>query len=172
MTTIDLATFKATYYYKQDLVAMCRQWHLPTNGTKAQLNQYIGQFLSGMPVDRIKPAKRLGKVPALTVGDITLNTKLVDSGFRFNAAARQFFANYFGVPHFSFTKGMAALRRQAIAEHNLDVTVRDLIMTYKEGQSRSAEVRPQAEPEEATTNGITLCGPFLRIQRLANTVSV
>ncbi|MCH4170833.1 MAG: SAP domain-containing protein [Lactobacillus sp.] len=150
MTTIDLATFKATYYYKQDLVAMCRQWGLPTNGTKAQLNQYVSQFLSGIPVDRIKPAKRLSKVPALTVGDITLNTRIVDSGFRFNTAARQFFANYFEVPHFSFTKAMAALRRQAVAEHNLEVTVKDLIMTYKKGQTQAADLQPQVEPEEAT----------------------
>ncbi|MFT8743109.1 MAG: hypothetical protein ABF767_05375, partial [Lentilactobacillus hilgardii] len=36
MTKLTQKTFKETYFYKTDLVKICRNYGLPTQGTKAE----------------------------------------------------------------------------------------------------------------------------------------
>jgi hypothetical protein len=122
-----LSEFKQTYYYKTDLIKLCRQWNLPTSGTKAELNSYIEKYLKGMSANEIKPCRSNRIHCSLTYNEINLNTKLINSGFCFNKVARRWFADYFGVDKFSFSKPMAIIKRQAEAEQNTDITVGDLI---------------------------------------------
>ena len=122
-----LSEFKQTYYYKTDLIKLCRQWNLPTSGTKAELNSYIEKKLKGKSADEIKPCRNNRIHRPLTYNEINLNTKLINSGFYFNKVARQWFADYFGVEKFSFSKKMAIIKRKAEAEHDEQATVGDLI---------------------------------------------
>ncbi|MDT9606538.1 SAP domain-containing protein [Lactobacillus johnsonii] len=123
----SITEFEHTYYYKTDLVKICKSLSLPTSGTKAELNSYIMSYLNRMPATQIKPKRRKKSRRSLTYQEINLDTKLVDSGFSFNNEARHWFADYFGVEKFSFKKEMAVVKRKSEAENNTNITVRDLI---------------------------------------------
>ncbi|EHO51718.1 SAP domain-containing protein [Lentilactobacillus kisonensis] len=141
---ITPAQFKSKYYYKTDLIALCRSYGLPTYGTKAELNHYILAYLSGTPKQMIHPNRKRPIHKLLTSDEISLQTPLVGSGFAFNDAARKFFANYFGVTKFSFKKKMAVIKRKAETDNDLAITVGDLIREYEESdqlvsQSKEAQ---------------------------------
>ncbi len=123
----NLTQFKERYYYKTELTELCRCLRLPTTGTKAELNSYVEQYLSGTPVSEIKAKRPLIRKKLLTADQIKLDTKIVGSGFAFNSEARKFFAAYFGVEKFSFKKEMAIVKRKAEQENNTKMTVSDLI---------------------------------------------
>ena len=123
-----LSEFEQTYYYKTELVKLCRQLKLPTSGTKAELNSYIRECLNGTPATQIKPLRSKKSHCPLAYEEINLDTKLLDSGFSFNQEARKWFADYFGVKRFSFSKQMAIIKRKAEAEHDTEMTVGDLIL--------------------------------------------
>lgn len=122
-----LSEFTQNYYYKTELVKLCQQYKLPTSGTKAELNSYIIKYFKGIPSSQIKPIRNNSKHRPLPYSKISLDTKLINSGFCFNNAARQWFADYFGVAKFSFSKKMAIIKRKAEAEHDEKATVDDLI---------------------------------------------
>lgn len=124
------ANFLQYYWYKQELQSFCRQYHLPTYGTKAELTQYLVQFLDGVPVALIKPVRK-AQANHLTWQDLQPTTKLLDSGFTLNNEARKFFAQYFGVSQFSFKKAMAVKLRSVQLEQDHEATVQDLIDAYQ-----------------------------------------
>ncbi|KRL00280.1 SAP domain-containing protein [Liquorilactobacillus capillatus] len=123
----DLTEFKETYYYKTELVSLCRILKLPVSGTKAELNHYLEQYFTGIPSNEIKTRRPKTTRVSLTAQQITLKTRIVGAGFTFNNEARQFFANYFGVEKFSFKKEMAMIKRQAEQENDTSMTIADLI---------------------------------------------
>ncbi|BAQ56994.1 SAP domain-containing protein [Lactobacillus acetotolerans] len=129
MQKLTLKGFKENYYYKTDLEKLCKQYKLPSYGTKAELNHYLQLYLSGKPPQEIK-AVRSSHHNNSGVKQINLNTKIVGSRFSFNNEARKFFANYFGVKNFHFKKGMAIIKRKAEAENDTNMTVADLINEY------------------------------------------
>lgn len=137
---LTLAKFKANYYYKTDLIELCRKYGLPTYGTKAELNHYILQYLSGTPKRDIHQIRKNNQRQHLTQADISLATPLVGSGFAFDDEARKFFASYFGVTKFSFKKKMAVIKRRAEAENDLTMTVGDLIREYQQNDDLVNEI--------------------------------
>ena len=152
MTKITLTEFKEHYFYKTDLIKLCHEYHLPTYGTKAELNHYLYLYLTGTPVSKIKPHRTIQKKTPLTADENTLNTKVVGSGFSFNNEARKFFADYFNVDHFSFKKEMAIIKRQAEADNNTSMTVNDLIkqsMLLKKNSTEKFNIIAKT-PEETT----------------------
>lgn len=127
---MTLKYFEENYFYKTDLIKMCRDYGLPTYGTKAELNNYLRSYLSNVPLQNIKSPRTRKSTPSLTFEQITLDTKLIGSGFSFNNAARKFFAVYFGVEKFSFKKEMAIIKRQAETDNDTEMTVGDLLSEY------------------------------------------
>lgn len=123
----SITEFEHTYYYKTDLVKICKLLSLPVSGTKAELNSYITAYLKGTPATQIKSKRRQKSRRSLTYQEINLDTKLVGSGFSFNNEARHWFADYFGVKKFSFKKEMAIIKRKAEEENDTKITIRDLI---------------------------------------------
>ncbi|GAJ27275.1 hypothetical protein JCM15457_2248 [Liquorilactobacillus sucicola DSM 21376 = JCM 15457] len=126
----DLAEFKEKYYYKTELVELCRILKLPVSGTKAELNFYLEQYLSGISVSKIRASRPFvtrTRRKILTANQIRLDTKVIGTGFTFNNEARKFFSSYFGVKKFSFKKEMAMIKRQAEKENDTELTVGDLI---------------------------------------------
>ncbi|MCI1633987.1 MAG: SAP domain-containing protein [Liquorilactobacillus nagelii] len=131
MEILTLNKFKQTYYYKTELIELCREYHLPTSGTKAELNQYLELYLTGTPAGRIQPVRLSVNVKRLTYEQLTLDTKVVGSGFCFNAAARKFFAEYFDQKNFSFKKEMAIIKRRAEVNHDTTLTIGGLLAEYQ-----------------------------------------
>ena len=138
---ITLIELQENYYYKTDLIKLCREYHLPTYGTKAELINYLSAYLSGTPANEIHTNRSNQHRSTLKAEEITLDTKLIGSGFSFNTEARKFFAAYFKVDHFSFKKEMAIIKRQAEINNDQSITVGDLIkqstiLTHNIGQKQ------------------------------------
>ncbi|MFQ3625578.1 SAP domain-containing protein [Lactobacillus johnsonii] len=141
----NITEVEHTYYYKTDIVKICKLLSLPTSGTKAELNSYITAYLNGTPATQIKTKRKQKLRPSLTYEEINLDTKLIGSGFSFNNEARRWFANYFGVKNFSFKKEMAIIKRKAEAEDDTKITVRDLI--YHIEHWKQEEIESVAEEQ-------------------------
>lgn len=139
LTKITLNDFKESYFYKNELIRLCREYHLPVYGTKAELSHYVYLYLSGVPAEKIKAYRTSPTKPSLKADEITLKTKLVGSGFTFNNEARKFFADYFNSDHFSFKKEMAVIKRQAETNNNTNMTVGDLIKQSQKLQNDSTQ---------------------------------
>lgn len=136
------------YHYKTELAAICRQHRLPASGTKAVLNQRLQALVAGQRLDTpTSKVKRLAK----PVKELSVTTPLANSGFSFNAEARKFFAAYFHVSKFAFTKPMAVLKRQAEAQPQLALTVADLIDVYQATRNSKARQQFLAENAEEKT---------------------
>ena len=160
-----LSEFTQNYYYKTELVKLCQQYNLPTSGTKAELNSYIIKYFKGIPSSQIRNNSKHRPLP---YSKISLDTKLINSGFCFNNAARKWFADYFGVKKFSFSKKMAIIKRKAEAENDEKATVGDLIQQMQNwDQNKTAS----SAEEKILTNGITLFGRFSRIRLVSNIIS-
>ncbi|MBO2729367.1 SAP domain-containing protein [Lactiplantibacillus plantarum] len=151
MVKLTPQEFKSKYYYKTDLVELCRKFGLPVFGTKAELNGYVLKFLEGVPVNQIKPVRSPLRKTKLTTNEITLNTPLVGTGFSFNEDTRKFFAAYFGVEKFSFKKEMAIIKRQAEIDHDTTKTVGDLLKEYQDikAEKKGSNIA-NTTPEEST----------------------
>ena len=136
-----LSEFTQKYYYKTELIKLCRQWNLPVYGTKAELNSYVEKYLKGMSANEIKPCRSNNRIHrSLTYNEINLDTKLINSGFCFNNAARQWFADYFDVKKFSFSKKMAIIKRKAETEHDTEMTVGDLLLEMQNWDQSKTEL--------------------------------
>jgi len=127
---LTIEEFNKHYWYKTELQVICRQYNLSADGTKAELEQGIRAFLSGESHDnkRIKVSKIRKSI--VSQQPISLETKLIGGGFKFNHETRAFFAEYFNVTKFSFTKAMAVALREAEKNQDYDMTVADLIEIY------------------------------------------
>ncbi|MGT2784239.1 SAP domain-containing protein [Streptococcus merionis] len=140
------AEFKEQYWYKADLEAICRQQQLPTYGTKAELTAYILDYLSGKAASDIVPVRKNHRLKkSLTADEITLDTKLLDSGFSLNNEARVFFQSYLGLDKFSFKKAMAIKLREVEVGQDHSATVADLVAILENPQ-----LSPIANKEEKT----------------------
>jgi hypothetical protein len=67
----------------------------------------------------------------LKTEQINPQTKLLATGFKLNAEARKFFADYFQMSKFSFKKSMAIKMRQVQSDQDTSATVQDLIDAYQ-----------------------------------------
>lgn len=122
--------FLKYYWYKTELQEICTKYNLPTLGTKAELQKYIFAFLDGEKPQNTRETSN--RVRIRTSGKpITLETRLIADGFKFDNKARAFFADYYNVSKFSFTKAMATALRHAEETNDIQMTVKDLIAVYE-----------------------------------------
>ncbi|TLQ03778.1 hypothetical protein FEZ51_07660 [Pediococcus stilesii] len=121
--------FKSFYWYKKELEQICREYKLPSYGTKAELSGYVVQYLDGVPLKKIKSVRKVRRNTTLKLkaDQITLETKLLNTGFSLNNEVRTFFGNYFGVEKFSFCKPMGVMMREIERNGDTQATVADLI---------------------------------------------
>lgn len=141
--------FLRHYWYKTELQKICAKYNLPTLGTKAELQSYILDFLDGKtPVNVRKSSNSLRLKKSPTV--ITLDTKLIEDGFKFDNNARAFFADLFHMEKFSFTKEMASALREAERENNKNMCVRDLVNIYLESKKNEKSTDKELTKEDLT----------------------
>ncbi|ATO46478.1 hypothetical protein C5L30_001146 [Companilactobacillus farciminis] len=121
--------FISFYWYKTELEQICREYKLPSYGTKAELTNYIVKFLDGVPSSNIKSVRKIRRDTSkkLQSKDIRLDTKLLNSGFSLNKEARKFFEEYYNVQKFSFCKSMGIKMREVEKSGDTKATVADLI---------------------------------------------
>ncbi|NOU75387.1 SAP domain protein [Paenibacillus sp. LMG 31458] len=128
---LSIQEFERHYWYKQELNDICRKYNISPTGTKAELEEKIKKLLHGDEIiDHRLSNTMIRKKQQLT--ELSLSTKLIPDGFKFNQKAREFFANYYNKPKFSFTKEMATALREAERHGNTEMTVTYLIKVYED----------------------------------------
>ena len=173
---LSLKQFSAYYWYKDELAAICRQVGLEAAGTKAELQNRIIDFLRSGKIPKRSRRGHFSQIRKTAAANtaLSLSTRLIPEGFKFNRTAREFFAKYFNVKKFSFTKEMAAALREAEKRGDLERTVADLVAVYeKTKKPKTKAARKSAEEKTYQWNGfVRAFNRDARTRGLANRMQV
>lgn len=113
------------YWYLSELKDICKIKGIDTSGGKIDLNHRIEEYYKGFI---IKPMKKT-TVKKQDV-ELTVKTRLLESGFAMRTQYREFFGEVLGVKNFHFTADMAAVLKKVRTEKDVEFTVQDLIDVY------------------------------------------
>ena len=114
--------FSKYYWYREELIKICRSLGLKSDGGKIELNGVIKSYFAG---EKILPQiKQHGKKEAAfckefsasckkstkgkSVCELSLKTGLIECGFTFGNRFREFFASQTGIQKFKFNADMVA----------------------------------------------------------------
>lgn len=113
------------YWYRNELVEICKQLGIDHSGIKQELNHRIKEYFNGNLI-KSKP-KQIHKH---IVTKITLDTPLLECGFAFNQKFKQFFSNQTGITNFKFTADMAASWRKVKQDNDTTFTLQNMLDIY------------------------------------------
>lgn len=117
--------FNRYYWYREELLQICKSLGLEYRSTKQELNHIIEQYFKGNRIE-----KSVRKVNKKQTEAITLNTPLLECGFSFNQKFREYFSVVTGADPFKFNADMAAAWRRVKAENDLNFTIQDMLKVY------------------------------------------
>ena len=117
--------FNRYYWYRKELLQICKSLGLEYRGTKQELNHIIEQYFKGNIIE--KSVRKVNKKQAKA---ITLNTPLLECGFSFNQKFREYFSVVTGVDPFKFNANMATAWRKVKVENDLNFTIQDMLKVY------------------------------------------
>ena len=117
--------FNRYYWYREELLQICKSLGLEYRGTKQELNHIIEQYFKGNIIE--KSVRKVNKTQAKA---ITLNTPLLECGFSFNQKFREYFSVVTGIDPFKFNANMATAWRKVKAENDLNFTIQDMLKVY------------------------------------------
>ena len=102
----DYAEFSKYYWYRDELIRICRSHGLKAPSSKIELNKVIEAYFSGEMIllDKKVPGRRKKAV----VTELTPDTGLIECGFTFGNRFREFFSEQTGEENFKFNVDMAA----------------------------------------------------------------
>ena len=123
----DYDEFCKYYWYREELIKICKELGLRASGSKIELNDVIRAYFSG---DRILPEKRKTKRSKTTMQELTLDTGLIECGFTFGSRFREFFAEQTGVRPFKFNVDMVASAKAVKENGDESFTLGDLLDIY------------------------------------------
>ncbi|EQA44186.1 SAP domain protein [Leptospira broomii serovar Hurstbridge str. 5399] len=128
--------FEEHYWYREELRRICADLGIPLFGTKVELEERLKAYIKSGDIEQIRSQGR-PKIPASKrrqknpLKKITLNSKILSDGVRFDSVFREFCRAYYGSKKFSFTKAMAEAVRDAEKSGNVNLTVADLLRIYE-----------------------------------------
>lgn len=117
--------FLQYYWYREELVQICKGLGLEYQGTKPELNHIIEAYFAGQRIEHTKK-----KCSHATTEALSLDTPLLACGFAFNAKFREYFSTLTGDTPFKFTADMATAWRKVKAEQDTAFTIADLLRIY------------------------------------------
>lgn len=115
------------YWYREELIKICKDLGLKASGSKIELNDVIKAYFSG---DMIMPEKRKTNRSKITVKELTLDTGLIECGFTFGNRFREFYAEQTGVRPFKFNVDMVASAKAVKENGDESFTLGDLLDIY------------------------------------------
>ena len=124
---IDLDEFSRYYWYRDELIKICKLHGLKCNGSKIELNAVIKAYLSG---EKIFPEKKPSCKKNNIITELNLNTGLIACGFTFGNRFRDFFAEQTGVKPFKFNVDMVATAKAVKENNDESFTLGDLLDVY------------------------------------------
>ena len=123
----DYDEFCKYYWYREELIQICKDIGLKADGSKIELNRVIKEYFSG---NKILPEKKKIKRTKTTVTELTLDTGLIECGFTFGNRFREFFAEQTGVKSFKFNVDMVASAKAVKENGDESFTLGDLLDIY------------------------------------------
>ena len=118
--------FSKYYWYRDELIQICRELGLPSSGMKLELNRNIQAYFNGETVEE----KLKVKTSKSVVTNISLSTKLLDCGFTFGPKFREFFAEQTGIKNFKYNADMVATVKKVKEDNDTTFTLGDLLEIY------------------------------------------
>ena len=123
----DYDEFSKYYWYRDELIKICRDHGLKAPSGKIELNKVIEAYFSG---ERILPDRRHIKKKKPDVTELTLDTGLIECGFSFGNRFREFFSEQTGEKHFKFNVDMVATVKAVKEREDESFTLGDLLDEY------------------------------------------
>ena len=123
----DYEEFSRYYWYREELIGICKAHGLKSDGSKIELNQVIQAYFSG---EMIRPEKKKVRKKKATVSDLTLDTGLIECGFTFGNRFRDFFSEQTGISPFKFNVDMVATAKSVKENGDETFTLGDLLDIY------------------------------------------
>jgi len=130
-TITDYDQFCKYYWYRNELVKICKTRGLKSDGTKLELNAVIKAFFSG---EKILPQKKPLRKKN-TVKNLTLDTGLIECNFTFGQHFRDYFAEVTGKPNFKFNVDMVATVKEVKNNNDESFTLGNLLDIYNGRQT-------------------------------------
>jgi hypothetical protein len=122
----DFEQFKRFYWYREELIKICKAYGLKHDGSKIELYKVIEAYFSG---ERILPQKKK-KTSKASVTELTLDTGLIECGFTFGNRFRDFFKKQTGEENFKFNVDMVASAKAVKENGDESFTLKDLLDIY------------------------------------------
>jgi hypothetical protein len=133
--------FVEKYYYKNDLILLCKKMGLSHSGTKYELqNRILGYIKSGK---KNTYTTTICKGP-LCPDELTLTMGFIENGLKFDKKLRDYISKQTGKVKITFTKHMGHAVRNAKHE-GIDITIKELIDIYNTPKSSLGKL-----PEDKT----------------------
>ena len=128
----DFAEFSKYYWYREELIKICKAHGLKATGSKIELNKIIEAYFSGEKILPDPPKKKspAGKSKKGKVSELTLDTGLIECGFTFGNRFRDFFSKQTGEEHFKFNVDMVASAKAVKENGDESFTLGDLLDIY------------------------------------------
>ncbi|MCR5455019.1 MAG: SAP domain-containing protein [Bacteroidales bacterium] len=118
--------FAKYYWYRDELIQICRNIGISSSGTKIELNRNIEAYFNGEYIE-VKNKIKLSKP---TVTKVSLSTKLLECGFTFGPKFRNFFVEQTGIKNFKYNADMVATVKKVKEDHDTSFTLGDLLEIY------------------------------------------
>lgn len=124
----DYEEFSRYYWYRDELISICREKGLDAPSGKIELNKVIKAYFAG---EMIRPVKKCGTgTKKAKVTELTLDTGLIECGFTFGPRFREFFREQTGEPNFKFNVDMVATAKAVKESGDDSFTLGDLLDIY------------------------------------------
>lgn len=124
----DYAEFSKYYWYRDELIKICRAHGLKAPSGKIELNKVIEAYFSGEMI--LPDRKRAGRKKKTVDIDLTLETRLIECGFTFGNRFREFFSRQTGEENFKFNVDMVATVKAVKENGDESFTLGDLLDIY------------------------------------------
>ena len=122
--------FSKYYWYRDELIKICRAHGLKAPSGKIELNKVIEAYFSGEKILPDKPKHRITNKTTKKVTELTLDTGLIECGFTFGNRFRDFFSKQTGVNPFKFNVDMVATAKAVKENGDEAFTLGDLLDIY------------------------------------------
>ena len=123
----DYAEFSKYYWYRDELIKICKSHGLKAPSGKTELNKVIEAYFSG---EKILPDKKKKHKKKTAVTELTLDTGLIECSFTFGNRFREFFAKQTEQEHFKFNVDMVATVKAVKENDDESFTLGDLLDIY------------------------------------------
>ena len=123
----DYEEFSKYYWYRDELIKICREHGLKAPSGKIELNKVIEAYFAG---ERILPEKKRRKKKKPLTDELTLDTGLIACDFTFGNQFRKFFSEQTGEKHFKFNVDMVATVKAVKEREDESFTLGDLLDVY------------------------------------------